>query len=297
MPVVLAPGAPDVWDWHVSSSAGDFWFSCDPDVTGTAAQIARPDGWDSPELRTDEEDIPLEWGADVGDVLFGKRILVLNGTIMSPDVRLLEDARRRLLASLRCLTDDGLFAGWDDDGIQRYCRVRRSGKPQLTRVDVGAYTFTAQLTAGDPRKYSIQSTSVQVNPGTHSGSGFAEPFARPFTFSGPLDLSTSPLPNNGDLATPLQISLVGPLDDPLLVEATGTGLRLQLAASIPENRVLVVDGRNRTALLDTTSLLSSFSADSTPLGALQVPARTTTAWRLIAGGAGHALLTADDAWE
>lgn len=297
MPLVLGSAAPDTWEWHLSSGTDDFYFGCQPDRNGVHAVIARPDGWDSPEIRIDETDIPLDWGADVGPVLYGKRILVLTGTIAAPDLSTLELARRKFLAAYRALTVDGLFEGIDDDGIRRYCRVRRSGKPTITRVDLAVYQFTAQLTAGDPRKYSTLSAAVQVNPGVHTGGGFIRPYARPFTASGPLSHDTQALRNNGDLPTPLNVSFAGPLDSPLLVETTGTGLRVNLNSFIPDNKVAVLDPRGPSLLLDDTSLDSSLRSDSTPIELLQIPAGRTTQWRMVAGGAGHALLTAADAWE
>jgi hypothetical protein len=560
VPIILAPGAPTSWDFHVSHSGADVYFGCQPDPSGVQFIIERPDGWDSPELRTDEQDIPLEDGADIGTVLFGKRILVLTGTILAPDPPTLEVARRRLLRALRPLSDDGVFEGNDDDGVRRFCRVRRSGKPSFTRLDAGVYQFSAQLVAGDPRKYStvyeqaqvpvqtstnnvgpsagagkafryydttavvaaataatdyagltaaiapmmatydmavqfhtssgtglggivftaittfadakqdvlwlldemakypvyyVRSTKLQTvhlvgsgtvnggsfggvttytgtdyyaitsmnsnpdavkgtfhheffhvaqftwpadiaamqaawlkqNPpgfvyGTHPSftgdhpPGFMEdygrtnitedqatfaaarlgdegwartntyiaddprvaaktallvaflaahsnqimadpylqmihtvpqlpassgpgvfPWHRPFQFSGPISRNTIPLVNGGDLATPLVIDLVGPLTDPLLIETTGTGMRIGVSAVIPQNRVLQIDGQRRTAMIDSTSYLGQFTADSTPLRDLQLPPGGGTAWRLIAAGSGHALLTASDAWE
>lgn len=297
MPLVLGAAAPDSWDWHVSYGSADFYFGCQADGNGVFAQIARPDGWDSPELRTDEQDIPLGWGADVGTVLFGKRILVMSGTMIAPDETTLELYRRRFLAAHRAMTANGLFEGIDDDGVRRYCRVRRSGKPVFTRLDPLVYQFTAQLTAPDPRKYSTLSAAVQVNPGTHSGSGFARPYVRPFTGAGPLSLGTVQLRNDGDLETPLQVSLVGPLDSPLLVETTGTGLRENVNAYIPDGSVMVIDPTGPSVLMDATSFDSALRPDSTPVAQLQVPAGTTTQWRMIAAGSGHALLTAADAWE
>lgn len=182
------------------------------DSSGVAWSLASLDGWDSPEVRSSYTDRESDHGSWAGPTWLGSRPITLTGTITAPDGPSLDVAMEQLAAAVS-FTDTVLVVG---ESIPKQATVRRSGKLLMQRVTDRIATYSALVTAADPRRYAAtQSTGSTALPSVSGGLTF--PVTFPVTFSATTVNGSIPAANAGSMETRPILTIAGPVTGPVQI--------------------------------------------------------------------------------
>lgn len=301
MVIFVGESEPGSWQFRL----GSIFFNTgnEPDDLGCLWTMPEPDGWESPAVRVNPVDIPYDDGQDIGDVYFQARTIHATGEIIctlpgQAGVEGLEKAKSRLLQETRLLRQDGQFVGRDSTGTF-YANCRRGDRTVFpTRAGPEATTFDFVLIAADPYKYALAPTVVQVNSTTLDSGGLTVPWRAPLLASPDISssLPTQASHNLGDLDADFTAEFVGPLTNPKLIDRV-SGMRIEVAASIPVGRSITVDTKYRSVMEDVTPAYGVLTSSTTPLDQMFIPAGGACAWLLLGQGSGHVLVTHNDTKE
>lgn len=132
------------------------------DANGCLWYVDAMDGWDSPALRQSMLDPSLRDGQILTDSRFGSRTVTLTGVCKAPSEEAFWDAYN-LFPTLVGMTDavDLVVS----ENVDKRLSVKRTGTTKIGFVGVGAFKWSLQLLAEDPRKYAVSPTSVTIASG------------------------------------------------------------------------------------------------------------------------------------
>lgn len=219
------------------------------DAAGVAWTVA-PDGlqgWDGPDVRATWTDRQADHGAWAGPGYFGARVITVAGTVTAPDAGTLATALEQLAAAV-ALTDTTLVVG---EPTPRQATVRRSAKLLVARQTDRVATYSVQVTAADPRRYSTTQQTATVGLPSTSG-GLAPPLTPPLTIPATTTPGTVTASNAGTIATRPLLTLTGPVAQPVIITTypDGSTRTLSYSDSLATGDVLVIDTDAHTVVLN-----------------------------------------------
>lgn len=181
----------------VTDSAGVEW-----GVTGVQ-------GWDSPGLRASLTSRQADHGAWWSPVYLDPRPITLTGLITAPDRPTRDAAIEQLIAAV-ALTDTVLTVG---ESIPKQAAVRRSGQLLIAPLSECSATYSALVTAADPRRYDVNLQSQSTGLPSTSG-GLTFPITFPITFSAVTSSGFITATNSGSFETRPVFTVTGPVTAP-----------------------------------------------------------------------------------
>ena len=142
-----------------------------------------------------------------------------------------------------------------------YCRLRRRSLPITQEYTHNHASGTVEFFAGDPRIYDETASSVTINLAAKP-TGLVFPLVFPLSFGGAISPNSANAVNAGTFATKPVITIQGPVDTPVIQNAT-QGLSLRFNLVLGTNDILTVDTDTRAVVLNgTASRRASLSFDS-----------------------------------
>ncbi|MFJ2579962.1 phage distal tail protein [Kitasatospora aureofaciens] len=221
------------------------------DSAGIAWGLSKLEGWDSPDIRVTHSLRQSDHGSWVSPVYLHPRVLTPQGTIVAPTGPALELAMDQFQAAVSL--GDTTFTVWET--VPKQCTVRRSGKLLIERQTDRVATYSALLTAADPRRYSttlqFQSAGLpQVTGGT------ALPWTLPLAITSGSQSGTITLTNVGTIATKPTLTITGPATPPTAIVAQypdGTTRQLTYSDTLNAGDQLVIDCSAHTVMLNGTT--------------------------------------------
>lgn len=233
-------------------------------VTGYIVQ--RPiKGLDAPTYRQTSYDKPGEHGSVVTSLLYGGRVITLQGVIEGADAATYEANRRALQAACGIQTDSSgnplpITLSWTTLGGSSYFAYGYPGQLLSDYEYATQSQFQISFTVADGAVYgAAQVQSGLITPPT--GGGFSLPVSLPITAAATTGGSVT-LNNPGNRTAYPILTLTGPLTNPL-VNNSASGTYLLLNYTVPAGSVVTVDMTNKTIMLNgTQSILSTKTSDS-----------------------------------
>lgn len=262
----------------VTDSAGVEW-----GVTGVQ-------GWDSPGVRANLTSRQSDHGAWWSPVYLDPRPITLTGLITAPSRAARDAAQEQLIAAVG-LTDTVLTVG---ESIPKQAAVRRTGQLLIAPLSEYSSTYSALVTAADPRRYSTTLSTGTTNLPSTSG-GLLFPATPPFSFTATTVAGAIAATNVGSMETRPVLRVAGPVTGPVqIITLYPDGSTRTLTYTPPVDLVagdlLVIDTDAHTVTLGGASRRRWLSVS----GAWpNIPANTTVQFQFRAGAASPtALLTA-----
>jgi hypothetical protein len=221
------------------------------DSAGIAWGLSKLEGWDSPDIWITHSRRQADHGAWASPAYMQPRVLAPQGTIVAPTRAALDAALDQLQAAVSL--GDTLVVVYETTPKQ--CVVRRSGKLLIERQTDRVATYSALLTAADPRRYSTtlqsQSTGLpQVTGGT------ALPWTLPLTITSGSSSGTLTLTNAGTITAKPVLTLTGPATPPIQIVAQypdGSTRQLTYSSALLAGDQLVIDCSAHTVTLNGTT--------------------------------------------
>jgi hypothetical protein len=221
------------------------------DSAGVAWALTKLEGWDSPDIWITHSRRMADHGAWASPAYMQPRVLAPQGTIVAPSRAVLDGALDQFQAAVSL--GDTLFVVYETTPKQ--CIVRRSGKLLVERQTDRVATYSALLTAADPRRYSttLQSQSAglpQVTGGT------ALPWTLPLTIASGSQSGTLTLTNAGTTATRPVLTITGPVTPPTAIVvqlSDGSVRQLTYSDALNSGDQLVIDCNAHTVMLNGTA--------------------------------------------
>ncbi|GAO08685.1 hypothetical protein TPA0598_04_03210 [Streptomyces lydicamycinicus] len=247
---------------------------------GTPYRISEVSGLGTPELRTQDVELPGDDGAFPGADYYQPRVVTLEVGITAPgDPAAATDALAALhrAASSPSIRQDAgdlavLRMRWPgrDSARRLYGRVRRVETASMSKVNFGWIPVTLEFAATDPRWHGEpeQTLSLPLSIST-TLMGFKAPLVAPIT-TGVVDpeLRTGWAFNDGDLPAWPALEIQGPVSNPRIVcEQTGRTIALDYSIKAgeslrietrPGTRWVLHDGANASFALTRSSRLDLF---------------------------------------
>lgn len=217
------------------------------DDAGVAWYLQTMDGWDSPEVRADLQDREADHGSWFSPVYFGPRPITLGGTVEAPDRTTLQNAMDRLQVSAG-LADTTLTV-WE--ATPKQATVRRSGKLLMQYVSDRTATWSAMVTAADPRRYGTAQQSGTTGLPVTTG-GLAFPVTFPISFSATSVSGQINAVNQGTFETRPVLTIAGPVVAPTVsaLYPDGTVRQLIYSQDLQTGDVLAIDTDTHTVTLN-----------------------------------------------
>lgn len=264
---------------------------------GTDYIVHTWEGQGLPGIRSSDRPKPFDHGVFLGPEYVEPRQVVIDLTVRGDDA---EDCQANLDALIRAWHYDARRAdSYDDTTNLRVLLPGQTerllkGRPRRAKFDTaslksGKVTGTLEFLAGDPRWYGATLESAVLNvTAPASGYGFDKSFD--FGFGGGTSGAVT-CTNDGTIATPPSLTLIGPLTNVTVANET-TGESMTITYTLGSGEVLTVDFVNRTVLLGgTASRYYAMSGDWWELA----PGANTIRMNASAG-TGTATLEWRDAW-
>jgi hypothetical protein len=270
------------------SPSSDYWWNYQwPDGTYTAC--GEPEGWESIDYITPLDQVGGRDGALVGPQSVAPRMLECEALIVSPSADLL----RQHLARIRALFGPQGLPGprqpvvWEqhDFGTARRLALitRPTGKLSMRAVPgvvegglAAVVTFTL-VAANPPWKYQAGAVEFGqiglLNPALVSGRTYDKTYSYTYGASGPLGGEMVVI-NQGDLAAFPVFYVTGPVDFPIITNAT-TGQEFQVNRSMAAGEQVIIDSRIGTVTPGSVRLIGR----PFPLA----PGANTIRWRSASG--------------
>jgi hypothetical protein len=217
------------------------------DGAGVDWVITDVKGWDSPGVRAEMAPRQADHGAWASPVYLDARPITLAGSIDAPTREALDAAVEQLIAAVS-LTDTTLVIG---ETIPKQATVRRSGQLLIERRGPYSATYSALVTAADPRRYSTTLQS-QSTPLPSTTGGLTLPITMPITITATTASGSISLSNAGTIATRPVFTLLGPVTTPTISVQypDGTVRALVYSDSLAAGDLLVIDTDAHTVVLN-----------------------------------------------
>jgi hypothetical protein len=205
-------------------------------------------GWtDSAGVRSETTPRQADHGAWASKVYFDARPITITGHISAPSTAARDAAIDQLTVAVS-LDDTLLVVG---ETVPKQATVRRSG--QLLVELVGPYeaTYSAIVTAADPRRYSTVLQSQSTGLPSVTG-GLTLPITMPILISTTSTGGGFTLSNAGTIATRPTFTLRGPATMPVITATRPDGAIFQLAYSqtLSAGDTLVIDTGAHSVVLN-----------------------------------------------
>lgn len=223
------------------------------------------EGFEFPEIRSNSYDRSGEHGGVMSNVLYGARLIVLNGRIASNTLAAFEQKRRALEAAVKVTRDSsGLaksktlyFTTMDD--LQLQVSVYLQSPLKMSIETPLSAKFQLQLYAPD---FALDSQILQsASLGRYGGGGFLIPVSIPIVSTAGTGGAVS-VTNGGTVEAYPTLRFNGPLTNPRLTNTT-TGETILLQMTIASGEQVVVDMKNHTIVQGgITNRISKKSMDS-----------------------------------
>jgi hypothetical protein len=217
------------------------------DADGIAWTLGTLEGWDSADVRTQYTERQADHGAWAGQAYYQARVITVGGTITAMDQAGLDGALEQLRSAVSL--DDTLLTVHET--ISRQVTVRSSGRLLISRPSDRIATWSALLTAADPRRYSTVLQHTSTGLPVASG-GISLPLVLPLVLTASTASGQLTLTNEGTIGTRPTFQITGPVTAPALVVQYADGSTGQLAYSdtVGAGDVLVIDAAERTVTLN-----------------------------------------------
>lgn len=204
-------------------------------------------GWSSPGVRAELQPRQADHGSWASPGYLDARPITIAGLIAAPSTAARDNAIEQLYAAV-ALTDTLLTVG---ESVPKQTIVRRSGEVLVELVNPYSATYSALVTAPDPRRYSTTLQSASTGLPSTTG-GLALPVTLPITITATTVSGTITLSNAGSIATRPTLAVVGPLPSFVIVAARPDGTITQQTYTDPlgAGDVLVIDSAARTVTLN-----------------------------------------------
>jgi hypothetical protein len=209
-------------------------------------------GWeDLPSVDSSNTLRPASHGAWVGKKLLGQRILTWNGVFAATPENW-ETEIKRLRAAF---TPPG-----GTEELTIVVRTRNEtrmvfGTVSARQIPVDySYSYygarlSLQFECSDPRRYSLGEESVFLELPTDVEDGLEYPLVYPLDYGVEVVSNSAIVLNDGDAPTPPQLTFVGPVTNPRLINQT-TGEQLGFEIVLTADDMLTVNTRLGTVLLN-----------------------------------------------
>jgi hypothetical protein len=215
---------------------------------------------------------------------YAARQPVWNGTLIGTDEASLWAEYDDILRALWGAVSEPRLMRWTrGDGVllQSYVKIGEAFDPIIRATDAGRFlAYQLVLDREDPRNYSQTLSSVTGAVLTDSGGGWVFPATFPIIFT-PGGSGEVVVANSGTVDTPAILTIVGRVANPQILQVE-TGKLIVISGEVASGSTLVVNGADRTVLLDGVtdrSNLVNFAA--TDWGAVMIPPGGCT-YRLLA---------------
>ncbi|MFM9596227.1 phage distal tail protein [Streptomyces scabiei] len=253
---------------------------------GTPYPISEITGLGTPEVRSQDVDLPTDDGSFPGVDYYNARTVTIEAGIRTPgDPRAAADA----LAALDQAAADPtarktagalqtLRLRWPgrESTKRLYGRVRRVEAVSMARAVFGWIPVTLEFAATDPRWHGEPEDQVTLPLALTGGTGFKAPVTAPIT-TGVADPTERRgwVTNDGDLPAWPSLKIKGPVVNPR-IWITETGRVLDLSLALSENDTLQIDTRpgTRWVLRNGSNAAYALSAASR-LDLFQIPPGTS----------------------
>jgi hypothetical protein len=207
-------------------------------------------GWSSPGVRAELAARQADHGAWASPGYLNARPISIEGLIAAPSTAARDAAIEQLYAAVS-LTDTVLVV---EETIPKQVTVRRSGEVLVERVNPYSVTYSAAVTAADPRRYStiLQSQSTPL-PSTTGG--LTVPLTVPLSISTTVVAGSITLVNEGNIATRPVFTVEGPVTNPTITVQypDGTVRALLYGSTLEVGDELVIDTDLHSAVLNGTT--------------------------------------------
>lgn len=216
------------------------------------------DGFEYAQAQVSVDDVAGPYGSTYVHSKFGRRIVSIEGDLVSSNVFSL---RRTLLKALRQTGTIKLikFTTYDDLNLQFEAEITKLLNPYTHRV----HTFLIEAVAPDWRFYSQTLKSFDIMQSVIRG-GASIPASIPMSIQSPMSEETeisNILINDGNEVTDPIITIGGPGTE-FLVRNVTTDKEFTLDATLIENDVVVIDVKNRTVIKNgVTNLYPDITGD------------------------------------
>lgn len=206
-------------------------------------------GWSGSGVRAETTARQADHGAWASPVYLDSRPITLTGVVSAPSREYRDAAAEQLLTAVS-LTDTLLVIG---ETTPKQVTVRRSGEPIIELVNSYSFTYSALVTAPDPRRYSTVLQSQTTGLPSVTG-GLVLPIVLPITFSTTSTGGAFTLTNEGTIATRPTFTVTGPAAN-FVISCTQPGgeiTQLTYSDSIGVGDTLVIDTDAHTVMLNGT---------------------------------------------
>lgn len=236
-------------------------------------------GWDSPPSVGQVIQRSADHGGWPAIQTFGPRIITLD-VLASAPTQELRDTARALLQQAVPVGDLGTFTY--NEPVPKLAYIRRNASAAVTEIypTLTDVEFTIPLVAPDPRKYDVNSGTVESDFTTYSG-GQVLPLAVPFTLPAapPSQGGQVTAVNAGTFETRPSITITGQIVAPVIANTT-------LGQSVSYSSL---------TLGDADVLAIDFDARQGYLNGAYVPADPASAWWVMQPGTNNIQLSGSDA--
>lgn len=215
------------------------------------------EGWDGPEAATQFTQRTAQDGSWSGTPLYAQRAMTLSGGVWCDSPERLRDAHDRLMAAI---TKEPFQLKVDEHGLERFVTVQRVGAVTWNYYTSTGASWSFQVVATDPRKYSTELSTATIYLGSVDG-GFSLPFSLPFSIDATITTDTISALNRGNIDAPLTLQFHGPVTNPILSQPT---LDRQVQINLPlggDQFVDVLTDTHKVLLGGTTSRLYAKEGD------------------------------------
>jgi len=211
------------------------------DAAGCDWILTKETGWfGSPAIKTARVDKPAARGIFRGNEYRGGRVMTVEGTLSAPSVNALRAAQRTLAGILPDPHAQYPLTVIEESGYSSYANVALDGELLMTPISALSVSFTIQLVAPDPRKFSSTPTTISTLLASGGSGGVLYPVLYPVNYGAPGVPGAVTLTNNGTAeADPLCV-LTGPLTSPYLVRAD-TGDTVTYNGTLAASDSVVID--------------------------------------------------------
>lgn len=222
--------------------------ACNADGTDDAGVTWRCQtlqGWGSPGGTLTVTQRSQDHGGWGGGSWLKPRTLVAAGTLEAPDQSTARDAVDQLCGAVSL---DATTLVVSEDGVSRQCSVRRDDDVLVTWVTDTVASWSVQLIAQDPRRYSTDLITASTGLPSSSG-GLAWPVTWPAAWPAVVTSGVLGVDLIGNISTRPRFIIAGPCSDPQ-VALVGSDSVLAWDLDLVAGQYLDVDVDRRTSLLN-----------------------------------------------
>ncbi|MFJ8016249.1 phage distal tail protein [Streptomyces sp. NPDC096339] len=219
------------------------------DSAGVQWTVTNLKGWHSAGVRAGYQPRQSDHGGWASPVYLDSRPITVEGLLSAPSTSARDAAIEQLIAA-DSLTDTTLSVA---EAIPKQATVRRSGELLIELVNEYSATYSALVTAADPRRYSTTLQSQSTGLPSVTG-GLTLPITMPITISTTSTGGGFTLTNAGTIATRPTFTLTGPAALPVITATRPDGSISQLAysESLGAGDTLVIDTAAHSVILNGT---------------------------------------------